>query len=61
MIAHLYGHREGRRHEWVLYIRSQLEDTLHEVLEVGGKRHYIQGALGTIEDGLRKFRIEEVI
>lgn len=46
MIAHVYGPVEGRRHDWTLYVRSNLEDTLPVLLDVNDKRYCIFGDSG---------------
>lgn len=46
LIQHVYGPLEGRRHDWTLYIRSELDEVLPMVLEVDGVRYCIYGDSG---------------
>lgn len=46
MIMHVYGPVEGRRHDWTLYVRSELESILPAALDFEGKRYCIYGDSG---------------
>lgn len=46
MFAHVYGPVEGRRHDWTLYARSELDGNLEVVLVVGGRQFCIYGDSG---------------
>ena len=46
LVLHVYGHFEGRRHDWTMYTRSGLNDHISEVLYVDGERYCIYGDSG---------------
>lgn len=46
MFYHVYGPVEGRRHDWTLYCRSEIEDQLSLYLIVDGKQYCIYGDSG---------------
>jgi len=46
MFAHVYGPLEGRRHDWTLYMRSDIDEQLNNALLVDGKQFCIYGDSG---------------
>lgn len=46
MFLHVYGPVEGRRHDWTLYTRSNLDAQLENALLVGSRRFCIYGDSG---------------
>lgn len=46
MVVHLFGPMEGRRHDWTLYVQSDLDSVLPEVLDLPLKRFCIYGDSG---------------
>lgn len=40
---YVFGSMEGRRHDWTLYTRSELEEILSSALHVGGRQFCIYG------------------
>jgi len=46
LILHVYGPLEGRRHDWTLYMRSGLDESLGDLLLVDGKQYVIYGDSG---------------
>ena len=39
LIVHVFGPMEGRRHDWTLFVRSELEDQLSSALVLEGKKY----------------------
>ena len=46
LILHFCGPIEGRRHDWTLCVRSELDAILPSVLKIDGKRFYLFGDSG---------------
>lgn len=46
LMLHVAGPIEGRRHDWTLYIRTDLERTLPKLLDIDGVRYCIYGDSG---------------
>ena len=46
LILHAHGPIAGCRHDWALYVRSNIEQQLREVLSVGGCQYYVHGDSG---------------
>eukprot|EP00171_Calliarthron_tuberculosum_P002573 IDg2573t1 len=43
LILHVHGPTEGRRHDWTLYTRSGLDESLPALLDIGGVQYCIFG------------------
>lgn len=46
IIIHAHGPMEGRRHDWALYVESDIERQLREVCLLGGEQYYIHADSG---------------
>ena len=46
LIAHAAGPLEGRRHDWTLYVRSDVDEQLEEMLLIEVRQFYIYGYSG---------------
>ena len=49
LLLHAAGPIEGRRHDWTLYCRSGLDDTLPDLLLIGEKQYALYGDSGYSE------------
>lgn len=46
IFLHVFGTLEGRRHDWKLYVRSELDDQFTEFMEVDGLQYCTYGDSG---------------
>lgn len=46
LVLHCYGPMEGRRHDWTLYAKSDVDDLLETSLNYYGKQYCIYGDMG---------------
>ena len=49
LIVHVFGPMEGRRHDWTLFARRELDEQLSFILVVEGKQYYLYADNGYSE------------
>lgn len=55
MVLHATGTIDGRRHDWTLYCRSGIEESVSQMTPVYGKQYYIYGDFGYKERSFFEF------
>ena len=55
LIVHGLGPLEGRRHDWTLYLRSELDEQLSPILVVEGNQYCLYGIVHTARESTCRY------